>query len=229
MAAMGGAYPKGVVTCDSCGATRARRSFDPEDCILWDSKSKDTIQCKTCKGSRVGNVHDAYSVVYCNGECQKEVPEFYFVEESLIQWKETGLLIEARCARCVVKEMPWDGSCKYKCQACDAEKHISLFAPVAVKDQKAAPWVAMIVSEVSIYNSRRASWPQPPPQQFHFRRCAFEPLGVCSHWFQKGRKCVVMFRGLPAPFSCAGVAARSSKSPQVEVLRLLAPSLLPMR
>ena len=70
-------------------------------------------------------------LIFCNGVCQKEVPEYHFVEHMLVEWRAAELLISAKCTRCVVQGM--DTTAELLCQTCEQTKHVSSFSPVALK------------------------------------------------------------------------------------------------
>ena len=63
-----------VVPCDSCGELRSRRHFDPETLKLWQALSEDALVCLACKGDARRTLKDG-DPVFCNGECQRQLPE----------------------------------------------------------------------------------------------------------------------------------------------------------
>ncbi|MEC8877902.1 MAG: hypothetical protein VX554_01830, partial [Candidatus Thermoplasmatota archaeon] len=82
-----------VIPCDTCGNIKKRKDFNPEMQQLWErepgrsSTSKaEPLQCKFCLGEKHGTFKDA-ELVFCNGYCQKRLPEYHFVGKMLVDWE----------------------------------------------------------------------------------------------------------------------------------------------
>ena len=127
-----------VIPCDKCGNIKARKQFTPEMQGLWVSLSAEKLECKSCMGIKHDTLKDA-ELVYCNGSCQKRLPEYHFVEKMLVDWRAQDVMLSARCARCVVKDRNEEESTQLLCQTCGKTKHVTCFAPVALKQ-----WMAGI-------------------------------------------------------------------------------------
>ena len=88
--------PRAVIPCDGCGKIRPDSWFSAEALQLWKTLSDDDIMCKSCSGEQVK--HQTGNVIFCNGECQKELPEYHFMETFLVRWL-AGDITEAKFAR----------------------------------------------------------------------------------------------------------------------------------
>ena len=125
-----------VIPCDGCGALKARNRFTIEGLRLWESLSTDVLLCKQCgeKGKKGRHARDdSAEMIFCNGACQRYLPELHFIDTKLTDWKASDMLIQAKCARRVVRDMKPDDSYQYTCRTCKSVKHITCFSAIHMK------------------------------------------------------------------------------------------------
>ena len=120
-----------VIPCDGCGQIQARCKFDSDARQLWEKCSDDAIICLQCQGKKA--TRKDVPLIFCNGACQREMPEFYFVEHMLLEWKQQESVLLAKCARCVLRSESPDDATQMTCQGCNVEKRVADFGPVVVK------------------------------------------------------------------------------------------------
>ena len=66
--------------------------------------SDEVLLCRTCSGEgRQRREDDA--LLFCNGACQRQLPEYHFVAAMVVDWEAANLMLEGKCARCVVRDM----------------------------------------------------------------------------------------------------------------------------
>ncbi len=122
-----------VVPCDSCGQLRARNKFGAQSLRLWESLSQEPLYCLSRQGLKRKALNDS-ELIFCNGECQRELPEYHFVEAMIVDWRAQQSLLSAKCARCIVRAKKVDETTRFVCQTCGEEKHISCFSSVELKE-----------------------------------------------------------------------------------------------
>ena len=120
-----------LIPCDGCGKTRPGSSLSEEALHVWKSFSNDDIFYKSCIGESWKR--QTANAIFCNGQCQKDMPEYHVMETSLVQWP-AGDITEAKCARCwaLDEDLPKDNA--YACHKCKKTKHISKFSPLSIKE-----------------------------------------------------------------------------------------------
>ena len=94
--------------------------------------SPETLTCTAC-GKRTHTAPSEAALLFCNGECQRDLPEYHFPAGMLADWQATDMLISAKCARCVVKERHADETEQFQCQTCTQTKHVTAFSPAELK------------------------------------------------------------------------------------------------
>ena len=97
-----------VIPCDGCGCIKTRGEFGSKMQELWKLRSTDVIMCIKCdtrgqKGRPAREVDAEF--LFCNGTCQKKVLVTHFVESMVADWTSKKMLLLAKCARCVVKDI----------------------------------------------------------------------------------------------------------------------------
>ena len=120
-----------VVLCDSCGRLQARCKYDIENRTRWETCSTDMIHCLTCLGITVRRSKAEF--VFCSGECQRQVPDYQFVDDMILHWRRSDAIVEAKCARCVLRSRPDIPPELIKCFGCNKSKPIQDFGPVTAK------------------------------------------------------------------------------------------------
>ena len=132
----------GVIPCDGCGVIKTRANFNSAEHQLWDSRSADVILCRQCtskgQAGRPPREDDA-EFLFCGGSCQRKLPVTHFVDTMVAEWTMQKMLLLAKCARCVVKDIVKDMSLslsdeyRYPCRRCKDIKHITSFSAVHMK------------------------------------------------------------------------------------------------
>ena len=104
--AMNPRRPPKEIMCSACETLLARTKFDEENQRLWDTLSDEPLACAACAGARrSAEQRRNADPIFCNGECQRVLPEYQFQDEKLLDWRAKDLLILAKCARCIVLDM----------------------------------------------------------------------------------------------------------------------------
>ena len=126
----------GVIPCDGCGVIKTRANFNSAEHQLWDSRSADVILCRQCaskgQAGRPPREDDA-EFLFCGGSCQRKLPITHFVDAMVADWTMQKMLLLAKCARCVVKDMSLSDEYQYPCRRCKDIKHITSFSAVHMK------------------------------------------------------------------------------------------------
>ena len=126
----------GVIPCDGCGVIKTRANFNSAEHQLWDSRSADVILCRQCaskgQAGRPPREDDA-EFLFCGGSCQRKLPITHFVDTMVAEWTMQKMLLLAKCARCVVKDMSLSDEYQYPCRRCKEIKHITSFSAVHMK------------------------------------------------------------------------------------------------
>ena len=61
--------------------------------------STEPLYSNDCQGVKIDRDESQWR--FCNGLCQKQLPDHHFIEEMVTDWKQRDSELEARCARCV--------------------------------------------------------------------------------------------------------------------------------
>ena len=80
---------------------RSCNKFDAGTQKLWESLSTEPLYCNDCQGVKIDRDESQWR--FCNGLCQKQLPDHHFIEEMVTDWKQRDSELEARCARCVLQ------------------------------------------------------------------------------------------------------------------------------
>ena len=73
-----------VMPCDECGSILPKKKFDCETQARWERLDTDGMVCLQCQGH--GTSRTNTEMIFCNGECQMERPEYHFVQAQLSEW-----------------------------------------------------------------------------------------------------------------------------------------------
>ena len=125
-----------TILCDGCGRMRLRSHFEDNEIDRWEKCSPGQILCKTCSGTYPSRKDD---LVRCNGlGCQKEVPEYNFIDEHLTHCRANNLVLQLQCARCWIQSPKCPrreaaAASKAKCAGCGVQKHIPEFSSTQIK------------------------------------------------------------------------------------------------
>ena len=112
-----------VIFCSMGGLLKSRNKFDAEARQSLKKLSPDPVYCTKCLG--VAATQNDTEWEYCNGRCQRKLPDWHFVEHMLQDWKTRQSLLEIQCARCLVaQEVP---ASMQKCIKCQREKRCQTF------------------------------------------------------------------------------------------------------
>ena len=113
---------------------KSRRKFDNDAKKQWLKLSTEPIYCTACLGT--GVTRSDAELVYCNGICQRKLPDYHYVDTMLLEWQTKDAPLAARCARCVIKAKDKEAveGTDYACTLCHVEKNIVEFSPVAIKE-----------------------------------------------------------------------------------------------
>ena len=120
-----------VISCDCCGKVQARMKYDDAAKQLWETFSEKPIYCLSCQGRKVGRV--ASKLLFCHGECQRNLPEYQFVDAMLLEWNQEETELLAKCARCVLRGQNRAKQELMECQGCKEQLYIADFGPCVVK------------------------------------------------------------------------------------------------
>ena len=119
------------IYCDGCKKWLSRNKFDEKTRTAWESCEID-IHCHSCNNTKASK--EERELVHCSGLCNKMLPENHFIDKMMMEWRRKHTLLEAKCARCVVKSREGIEKEIYTCKQCEKKKCITEFAPVAVKE-----------------------------------------------------------------------------------------------
>ena len=73
-----------VMPCDECGSILPKKKFDDESQARWERLDTGAIICLQCQGH--GTSRTNTEMIFCNGVCQMERPEYHFVQAQLSEW-----------------------------------------------------------------------------------------------------------------------------------------------
>ena len=118
------------IYCDCCLKWLSRTKFDDKTRTAWESCESD-IYCLSCMGRK--QPKDDREWFHCSGSCNKMLPENHFIQKMMTEWRGKHTLLEAKCARCVVKSREGIEKEIYTCNGCEKKKCITEFAPIAVR------------------------------------------------------------------------------------------------
>ena len=123
-----------IIPCDGCGSIKTRKDFSAEAQRRWEALSNDVLLCRPCNGEGKQKREDG-NLIFCNGACQRALPEYHFVAAMVVDWQAANLMLAAKCARCVVKDMHPSKDTEYVCKTCTKVKHVTAFGPAQMKER----------------------------------------------------------------------------------------------
>jgi hypothetical protein len=117
-----------VVLCDICERGQPVTHFNVANQDMWRNYVEDVVTCKKCLGEKDDTLH------FCNGVCQRDLPEFHFVDGSTAAAQLEGDSLALKCARCTLgKSNEKANSTLITCAGCKLEKHIPAFTVTVIK------------------------------------------------------------------------------------------------
>ena len=121
----------GSIVCNKCEKRKLDDAFNDVNRTRWLNEIASHISCNSCLGIQQ-NKRDVF--VWCNGYCLKELPEYWFEDAKLVEWKTTNTIsILARCSRCVLRDDETYRDRTFICSVCNDEKFVQELAPHAAK------------------------------------------------------------------------------------------------
>ena len=132
---MGWKLSDAAILCVACNKILPWNKFDNETVATWGKLSTDDLYCRKCSGQ--GTAVNQADMIFCYGDCKQSLPDYHFVDAQLQAWRESGTLLNAKCAKCyarMILDIPADKT--FDCQgACGKTKHIREFGPIAIKHE----------------------------------------------------------------------------------------------
>ena len=124
-----------IIKCDDCDKMKPKKLFNEKYQVIWREGTSERVLCKACEGNHEKTLREDIELIYCHGPlCERLAPDIHFEEQKLAEWRIKGLMHEARCARCVVHDMPEsETKNQVKCQRCEVKKRLPDFPAVALK------------------------------------------------------------------------------------------------
>ena len=125
--------------CSNCDMPKDKQYFSkPDQDAAEEGKDEDFV-CLHCSGGKpVRTEQDAVQYrcrgVLCN---HTNLPYYHFFQEQLTAWKQNDTVdVDAKCARCVVRQDPEAAGVEFDCHCCEKKKHISDSNPVTIRSWK---------------------------------------------------------------------------------------------
>ena len=135
-----------IMLCDLCSFIRHETKFTSESKRRWREESDEPIVCNECSGDRATRTIADAELFACTGaHCartdgatgeteQRRVPESWFDEDRLLQWRAQEQMHLARCVRCELVSCA-DGAedVRIPCKRCGVSKALVEYAGPQVK------------------------------------------------------------------------------------------------
>ena len=73
-----------VIPCDECGSILPKKNFDADTRARWERLDTQPTLCLPCQGQ--GQSRKNAELIFCNGSCKTERPEYHYVSSKLAEW-----------------------------------------------------------------------------------------------------------------------------------------------